>query len=779
MVATRTRRKAAEEDLPSEDEVQEYHTNRSKRLVKESRDGLDKRSKRRAAGAQSHAAAADERARAQMQQHTPPHGPNRAGPAPTAPPQARATTTQFALTPCCLCSRTVSDSDDEDSEEEESEVDEVIGLTGGASSDEDEDEDEEEEEDDDDGEDQDEDDRDDDEEDEEEEEEEDEANRHATSGWGVSKKNFYDGEDADSSDSEGEDGADALVEEEAEARRLQRQRSQKLHADDFGDVGDDDDEPTLGAAAAAAGGKKSKKKKQKKGGNDGLAELEDDAEVEELSKDLSAMSREEKLKVLISDAPELIELLSGFKESVGQIRSQIAPLIQQVKDGKLPTSSGSSFLEVKFHLLLSYCINITFYMLLKARGDPVHDHPVIETLVKLRALIEKCGPIDLKLKYQIEKLLAAAANPREAGGADAALSHKPRPEALVGAGEDEDDEDGEESGGGAAALYQVPKLSAARYNDGREESKFERKSAAKRARLLKSEMVQQMQAELSDAPREVAAQDRNRLRGEAAKAEEEMEERRVYEEDNFIRLTLSKQDKYKERLRARAENGMMDDEFSSINDREFGELASLVTAEEEAETASIKRSEREQKKRRTLARYLNDIEQKERKVSKRGSASADSDLPWDAPEQKAPKRMKPDYNVSDDDDDEAAHEEDAVYTAAVDAKQGKKRAKQDKRVAAEAEHADERERLERKVEAGSKRGATRDIIKNKGLTPHRNKLDRNPRVKKKVKYAKAVKKGRSSGLSGRQNTSVGGASGYAGESTGINPKVSRSTRITQ
>ena len=78
---------------------------------------------------------------------------------------------------------------------------------------------------------------------------------------------------------------------------------------------------------------------------------------------------------------------------------------------------------------------------------------------------------------------------------------------------------------------------------------------------------------------------------------------------------------------------------------------------------------------------------------------------------------------------------------------------------------------------GGKRGATRDIIKNKGLTPHRNKLDRNPRVKKKVKYAKKVKQARSSGLSGRQNTSVGGAGGYAGESTGINAKLSRSTRL--
>ena len=656
----------------------------------------------------------------------------------------------------------VSDSD-ESSEEEESEVEEVIGLTGAE-----EDEDDEEE-----GDEEDDDEEEDDSDSDDEEDEDEDTDPHATEGWGVSKKNFYNGEEADSSDSEAEDGTNALEEGEAEARRLQRQRAQKLHADDFGDFGSEDEE-TLGAAAT-----RGSKKTKKDGHHDGLGGLEDEADVEELSKDLSSMSREEKLQVLINDAPELVELLAGFKESVGQIRTQIAPLVQQVKDGKLPTSSGSSFLEVKFHLLLSYCINITFYLLLKARGEAVQDHPVIETLVKLRALIEKCGPIDLKLKYQIEKLMAAAANPSSSGG-DAALSHKPRPDALVGAGE-EDGDDSEEDGqgrSGAAALYQVPKLSATRYDDGREESKFERKAAARRARLLKSDMVKSMQAELSDAPVEINAADPSRLRGEAAKAAKEAEERRIYEEDNFVRLTLSKKDKAKERLRARAERGMLEDEFSSFDTEDFGELASLVGADAQADKRAAKRSEREEKKRRTLARYLNDIEQKERKVTKRGATSADSDLPWDAEEQKQPKRKKPDYNVHDDSDDEpqAPHVEDELYTAAIEQRENKKQQKKQKREQAAAEHADAREMKEAK-HSGGKRGATRDIIKNKGLTPHRNKLERNPRVKKKVKYAKKVKTARSSGLGVRQNTSVGGASGYAGESTGINPKVSRSTRI--
>lgn len=55
--------------------------------------------------------------------------------------------------------------------------------------------------------------------------------------------------------------------------------------------------------------------------------------------------------------------------------------------------------------MLSYCTNIVFYLLLKAEGKQVKDHPVIDQLVKLRTIIEKLKPIDQKLKYQIDKLL--------------------------------------------------------------------------------------------------------------------------------------------------------------------------------------------------------------------------------------------------------------------------------------------------------------------------------------------------------------------------------------
>ena len=79
-----------------------------------------------------------------------------------------------------------------------------------------------------------------------------------------------------------------------------------------------------------------------------------------------------------------------------------------MRGGNLATAEGVSYLEAKHLLLLHYCINIVFYLLLKAEGRPVRDHPVIPRLLELRAYLEKIRPIDKKLQYQMDKLLMAA-----------------------------------------------------------------------------------------------------------------------------------------------------------------------------------------------------------------------------------------------------------------------------------------------------------------------------------------------------------------------------------
>ncbi|KAB0799934.1 hypothetical protein PPYR_07814 [Photinus pyralis] len=75
-------------------------------------------------------------------------------------------------------------------------------------------------------------------------------------------------------------------------------------------------------------------------------------------------------------------------------------------------------------------------------------------------------------------------------------------------------------------------------------------------------------------------------------------------------------------------------------------------------------------------------------------------------------------------------------------------------------------------EEDPRRAITYQIAKNKGLTPHRNKLQRNPRVKNRDKYRKALI--RRKGAVRQVRTEV---SRYGGELSGIKASVSKSVKI--
>ena len=66
------------------------------------------------------------------------------------------------------------------------------------------------------------------------------------------------------------------------------------------------------------------------------------------------------------------------------------------------------YLETRQQLLLSYCVDVLFYLLLKARGRSVQNHPVMKQMLKLRFVMEKMRPLDAKLKHQIDRLLQLA-----------------------------------------------------------------------------------------------------------------------------------------------------------------------------------------------------------------------------------------------------------------------------------------------------------------------------------------------------------------------------------
>ena len=477
--------------------------------------------------------------------------------------------------------------DEEDESDGEEEVDEVMALKGvGDDSEEEEEESEEEEDDDDEEEEDSEDDEDDrglapldDDDDDESDDDDDDDGAPGGLGWGGKRGDLYGGHAADAADEEDDDD---LEEEEraeqleaAEALRLQRAHASKLRAEDFGEIDAADDMP---AASAGRGNKKL---------DDELAELpyalRGSTGFEAVARDLSGLSEAALARAVEADAPELLHLLGDFKETLREARTRVAPLLQAAKARQLPPEGGVQLLQVKLQLMLSYATNIAFYLLLKAQGRAVREHPVIDALLKHRVLLERIRPLEQKQSYCLGKLLQVAAAAGDGAGAEGAkaklgdLAERPNPDALLTKGggaraaaddddEDDDDDDAEEGGG----VYRPPKMAAVPYDDEPGGSKRERQRERALARASSSRLVRELREELSDAPRRIHADDFGGSvdadSAAVARLRKDEAERRKYEEDNFKRTVLTKEEKRQQRRREKAAAGTAFDELGTFDD---------------------------------------------------------------------------------------------------------------------------------------------------------------------------------------------------------------------
>jgi U3 small nucleolar RNA-associated protein 3 len=311
---------------------------------------------------------------------------------------------------------------------------------------------------------------------------------------GKSKADFYGDDDVDHegmSDEEDREG------EEREARRLQRERGESMRAADYGlddsedDSDEDSEEATLGAKAKRLGAEGKAKAKareeKKKAAKKTKANAAAGAAIESLGGDELASAG---ANVVASDAPELIALTKELTKNLDEVRASVEPVVAAARAGEYATAEGISYLDAKHLLMLSYCINIVFYLLLKAEGKPVRDHPVVLRLVEIRTYLEKLRPIDRKLRYQIDKLLKMADEGAAAGdGAeptDDPLQFRPNPDALVS----KVDEDAEEGGG--EGVYRPPKMLPTAMDDfeeGGKSAKEKRKEKEARRRASRSALI--------------------------------------------------------------------------------------------------------------------------------------------------------------------------------------------------------------------------------------------------------------------------------------------------
>jgi len=427
-----------------------------------------------------------------------------------------------------------------------------------------------------------------------------------TTAWGSKRSAYYQADYLDANVGDSSEEEELAAEEEAEAKRLQQQIAAQFRASDFMD---DDEESSSDDERS----KKQSKKRTKKGGKKESTEDQDeDADedqdgVHEVEKDILQLSKAEQQQILEQDAPELLQLIADFRKSLEDIRSHVRPLMKRAKSGQVRTEQGISYLEVKYLLLLSYCTNIAFYLLLKAKGERVKDHPVIDQLVRLRIIIEKLRPLDAKLKYQIDKLLKLAiTGVDEAHEADP-LAYKP---GLGNLAEDDESEDDDEGLDAADKAYRPPHLVEMEFDEHAGE-KDERQRAKRDKRAAKSSIMRLVREEFGDEPEEMPTHGSAQIVDGADDSSDE--DRTRYEEENFVRLPVTKDQRLKHRQR---KQNLLNDELADLGD--FGDVDLGDDVDEEEAEATLS------KRRRTLGQYINDASQKKGRVEVGG----DADLPY-------------------------------------------------------------------------------------------------------------------------------------------------------
>ncbi|OII74754.1 nucleolar ribonucleoprotein [Cryptosporidium ubiquitum] len=621
-----------------------------------------------------------------------------------------------------------------------------------------------------------------------------------TKDWGNKKQDFYDG-GSSSTDSEGENWSDVEMQDE-EARGIQASRMMRLSREDFGmddiiDQGRFEEEDESGENEANSFGL-----------------LIDDAETlldslsnlsntrQETKSDVSIALEKEGLDGIESLNSELAPLLANVKEKVTEVEERMQVLLDLVKTKEgsgLVTEKGMEYLDSKNTLLLMYIGYLCYYMMLKTSPNVnIKEHPILLRLVTLRTMMEKLKPIDIRLQPQIDRILELA---EKSSQVDNFLSSTPRPDRFIFEDEDNDNSDIEgdetsrhgiedefdestnvdsdaeatEDSDSGNGIYKVPKNIPVEFNDKKlsKTEKMMRELERERKRLLRTDIIRQMRSSIHEGPEEVGKEDTEQL-PQLERLQREIKERIDFEEDNMMRLPKTKKDKKEEKLYKRLMN-QVEGGVNTLDD-----LAQFAERATDMATNSKKNS---------LTKYLTNASRLNKEITRSNLAQQNSDK---SITEKLVKRRKAQAELSqkskykpeyDSDNINFERQMDESYAEAEEElfknnsylqdvakfNEEKKMQKQRRKQEIDSRNMPNIDDL---IDSGSRRASTKEMIKNKGLTRKRKKIEGNARVHNRLKYKKALKK-----LKGAQRSMRDYENSYSGESTGLKDNVKRSTNL--
>lgn len=304
---------------------------------------------------------------------------------------------------------------------------------------------------------------------------------------------------------------------------------------------------------------------------------------------------------MISD---VLHILSSITERVEEVNSMIPKMDENIcsyiSDVYNNKDDLVDYLDVKQQVLLSYCLNLVYYLYMKVDGQSTRDHPIMRELLELRYIVEKMKPLDGKMKYQIDRLLSYSSLPSEEAKT---LSLRPN---ISGFGldddsdddnsdastdadsdtggnnndndsdNDSDDDNEEDKYNSKGSIYKPPKIAAMPFKEVESQAiKHEKLMLKKRNKLKHSEMLDVLRAEFSHAPELSSSTGVSNTSSDHKKLKAEADERRNFEEDRMIRTQMSRKEKIDIKRRSTQANRL--DNFDSLGDiGDMQELSNLI-----------------------------------------------------------------------------------------------------------------------------------------------------------------------------------------------------------
>lgn len=135
--------------------------------------------------------------------------------------------------------------------------------------------------------------------------------------------------------------------------------------------------------------------------------VEKPTKLKKTKTDLSDLSRKQKVALFKAEAPEFDGLVQDFEERFSECKNLLNPALVLMKSVEFPAHPFLEFVKCRNELILNYCTNISFYLMLKAKRVKVKSHPVVKRIIQFRQLICQLDDIfEYVVKPQIETLLA-------------------------------------------------------------------------------------------------------------------------------------------------------------------------------------------------------------------------------------------------------------------------------------------------------------------------------------------------------------------------------------